>query len=404
MKTPRQLVRCCGRRRCVLPMALALAVFYLVMEKPAYEQQAEAWARKEVETGAEGFSTVSHLHPGHGLPAPRNPQESLQVAEHLARMAAEPADKPVDGHPMQGEDPTHGLTRSPPQAPPKHIMPLLPPEPAHLTPSQERSAARGHKAVHHAATEADAHMEALDSPKQAAAAQTAAAAAAATATSAVNTGPKASGKVATFYYPWYGAPEVDGKWAHWDHPQIEFWNTQQRDKYPHGESTRRHPPGSVGSNFYPAAGPYSSRDPAVVATHMKQMRDAGIGVVVVSWYPPGTQDAVQGGKEIMVEDGVLMPLLLKCAAAEGLKLALHVEPYDGRNAATLRRDLEYASKSYGDHPAMQKEKGRIVYYLYDSYREPASEWAKIFAPSGAQSVRGTGDFSGFSLFSRCVSH
>ena len=38
-------------------------------------------------------------------------------------------------------------------------------------------------------------------------------------------------------------------------------------------------------------------------------RTQGIGVAVVSWYPPGTQDAVQGGKEIMVEDGILMPLV-----------------------------------------------------------------------------------------------
>jgi hypothetical protein len=38
-------------------------------------------------------------------------------------------------------------------------------------------------------------------------------------------------------------------------------------------------------------------------------RAQGIGVAVVSWYPPGTQDAVQGGKEIMVEDGILMPLV-----------------------------------------------------------------------------------------------
>ena len=35
----------------------------------------------------------------------------------------------------------------------------------------------------------------------------------------------------------------------------------------------------------------------------------------------------QGGKELAVEDDVLMPLLLRCAAAEGLKIALHVEPY-----------------------------------------------------------------------------
>ena len=386
MKTPRQLARCCARKRCVLPMALAVAVVYLATEKPAYEQQAEAWVRAEV-AGQPPASSVLFRHPPGTLPPPRNPLESQQLAQHKARMAATArSDEVLEGHPMQGEDPTLGLTRPPSKEPAKHVLPLLPPE---LTPAQERSAARAKKGHHQTlVNEADAHMAALDSsPKQAPAA--AAAPAAATTPTAVNPGPKASEKVATFYYPWYGAPEVDGKWAHWDHPQIEFWNAAQRDKYPHGESTRRHPPGSVGSNFYPEAGPYSSRDPAVVAVHMKQMREAGIGVVVVSWYPPGTQDAVQGGKEIMVEDGILMPLLLKCAAgnftgaiqkstialsflrwiawdampAEGLKLALHVEPYDGRNAATLRRDLEYASKAYGDHPVMQKEKGRIVYYL-----------------------------------------
>ena len=81
--------------------------------------------------------------------------------------------------------------------------------------------------------------------------------------------------------------------------------------------------------------------------------------------------------------------VLRCADQEGLKVALHVEPYEGRNAVTLRRDLEYASKTYGEHPAMQKHKGRIVYYLYDSYREPAAEWAKLFNPTGPQTVRKT---------------
>jgi hypothetical protein len=71
---------------------------------------------------------------------------------------------------------------------------------------------------------------------------------------AVNKGPVVSSRVATFYYPWYGTPAVDGKWAHWDHPQIEHWNEQQRERFPHGESTRRKPPDSVGSNFFPASG------------------------------------------------------------------------------------------------------------------------------------------------------
>ena len=74
-----------------------------------------------------------------------------------------------------------------------------------------------------------------------------------------------------------------------------------------GRKTRsRTPPASIGANFYPTLGPYSSRDPSVIATHMRQISGAGIGQVVVSWYPPGTQDSAQGGHELTVEDRVLM--------------------------------------------------------------------------------------------------
>lgn len=45
-------------------------------------------------------------------------------------------------------------------------------------------------------------------------------------------------RVATFYYPWYGSVAGDQKWAHWDHPQLEHWDKNIRERYPHGESTR----------------------------------------------------------------------------------------------------------------------------------------------------------------------
>ena len=34
-----------------------------------------------------------------------------------------------------------------------------------------------------------------------------------------------------FYYPWYGTPEVDGKWMHWNHVRIPHWNKQTAAKY-----------------------------------------------------------------------------------------------------------------------------------------------------------------------------
>ena len=127
-------------------------------------------------------------------------------------------------------------------------------------------------------------------------------------------------KVATFYYPWYGNPSWDGKWAHWDHDQLEHWDPKIREKFPHGEASRRRPPGGIGSNFYPELGPYASRDPVVIATHMAQIAAAGIGVVAVSWYPPGTQDPAQNGHELAVEDGSYMARLFTAAGQHGLQV------------------------------------------------------------------------------------
>ena len=134
---------------------------------------------------------------------------------------------------------------------------------------------------------------------------------------------------------------------------------------------------------------------------MKQIRSAGIGVVVVSWYPPNTQDPVQRGHELTVEDHKLMPALLESAAQAGLEIALHVEPYEGRNADNLRRHLEYVHSTYGSSPALQRRSRSEsstqevpVFYLYDQYRQPASEWAKILDPQSTNTVRNT-DLDGF---------
>lgn len=80
--------------------------------------------------------------------------------------------------------------------------------------------------------------------------------------------------VHAFYYAWYGNPKFDGKYIHWDHPQLPHWDSKIAQGYPQG---RHSPPDDIGSNFYPSLGPYSSRDPAVVEAHMQQLRTAAIG-------------------------------------------------------------------------------------------------------------------------------
>ena len=70
--------------------------------------------------------------------------------------------------------------------------------------------------------------------------------------------------VAIFYYPWYSTPTRDGRWAHW---------YVEQDGVP-----------VLSTPFYPKRGLYSSSNARVVAEQMREIRAAGIGTVVVSWW------------------------------------------------------------------------------------------------------------------------
>ena len=84
-------------------------------------------------------------------------------------------------------------------------------------------------------------------------------------------------KVHIFYYGWYGNPEQDEKYNNWNHPIIPHWVDSTWNKagsYPGGDD--------IGANFYPKLGSYSSNDPEIIDLHMRQIRQAGIGVVALS--------------------------------------------------------------------------------------------------------------------------
>lgn len=127
-------------------------------------------------------------------------------------------------------------------------------------------------------------------------------------------------KVAAFYYPWYGNPKFDSQWIHWD-------------------QNGHRPPQDIGSDYYPALGVYSSRDSAVVAQHMAWLRQAGVGVIITSWWGPGSN-----------EDKAV-PLLLQMAGRYGIKVTFHIEPYSGRTANKLVDDIKYLYQQYGSDPA-----------------------------------------------------
>jgi len=176
-------------------------------------------------------------------------------------------------------------------------------------------------------------------------------------------------RVHAFYYGWYATEAVDGFAAHWNHEVI-------------GDPAGRAYRGGrdIGANFFPQLGPYSSNDPAVIATHVAQLRAAGVGVLVVSWWGP----------ESFEDRG--LPALLDAAAAAGLEVAFHLEPFPGRDARTTHRVLAYLVSRHGSHPACHRPAawgGRPVVYVYDSYLTEAAQWARLLQPDGDLSIRGT---------------
>ncbi len=139
-------------------------------------------------------------------------------------------------------------------------------------------------------------------------------------TATVAEGHDPSYRVAAFYYLWYGNPSTDGQWIHW---------TQNNHV----------PPDDIASDYFPKLGAYSSNDPTVVAQHMKWLRQAGIGVIISSWWG-------QGSKEDQA-----IPLLLQTAEGYGIKVAFHIEPYNGRMPESLVSDIKYIYENYGSRPA-----------------------------------------------------
>jgi glycosyl hydrolase family 99 len=168
-----------------------------------------------------------------------------------------------------------------------------------------------------------------------------------------------AGTVSVFYYPWYGTPSADGAWQHWD-------------------QNGHRPPADVYSRFFPALGAYSSSNPAVVDRQMSEIAAAGVDEVVVSWWGRGS-----------AEDGRL-PLVLTAARRHGLLAAIHLEPYEGRSAATVPLDLGYLASL-----------GIRDVYVYHPRDLAVTAWVELRAqvPPGMRLFGGT-EKAGFAAAAR----
>jgi glycoprotein endo-alpha-1,2-mannosidase len=155
-------------------------------------------------------------------------------------------------------------------------------------------------------------------------------------------GGRASPEAAIFYYPWYSTPVRDGRWAHW---------------YVERDGTAL-----LATQYYPARGLYSSSNARIVAAQMREIRAAGVGTVVVSWWGQASPEAER------------LPLVTAAARRHGLEVAIHLEPYGGRTPATTAEDIESL-----------RAVGFQDFYVYDADRDLASAWSEALA--GIHEVR-----------------
>jgi hypothetical protein len=173
--------------------------------------------------------------------------------------------------------------------------------------------------------------------------------------------------VTAFYYMWYGTPAHDGAWRHWN-------------------QLAHQPPNDLATTFYPARGPYSSRDPAVLASQMQELRSARIGVIAVSWWGQGSWDDQS-------LDG-----LFAAANTAGIKIAFHLEPYQGQTATSAVADIRYLLGRFGASPALFRtsratsgsasQSPRAVFYLFGSSKLPPAD-----LKAALHGLRGTPDDS-----------
>jgi len=112
-------------------------------------------------------------------------------------------------------------------------------------------------------------------------------------------------------------------------------------------------------------------------------------VITVSWYPAAYSDGQIESNPGFSDQTMIS--LLTIAEPYGIKVNFHVEPYRGRNEVTLVQDIKYCIDKYSQYPAFYRHptSNLPMFYVYDSYLTPYSNWAKSLKAGGHNSIRGT---------------
>ena len=85
-----------------------------------------------------------------------------------------------------------------------------------------------------------------------------------------------------FFYLWYGNPETDGRYMHWNHKVLPHWTESVNAQFP--SVGKAFEPREIHAPFYPQRGCYSSRSTETLEAQFAEIRGTGVGVAVVSWW------------------------------------------------------------------------------------------------------------------------
>ncbi|CAD7957455.1 unnamed protein product [Amoebophrya sp. A25] len=148
------------------------------------------------------------------------------------------------------------------------------------------------------------------------------------------------------YYLWYGNPETDGKWMHWDHKTLPHWDPAIDRKHP---PKRWEPPVEAHSPFRPARGLYSSADPVTVDAHFAELASMGIDSAMFSWWGRSKSSAVtkRDDADSGADTDRLLPLVLAAARRHKVDVSFHIEPYGGRSPETFLDDARHLLEQKG---------------------------------------------------------
>src|SRR5262249_61074410 len=91
---------------------------------------------------------------------------------------------------------------------------------------------------------------------------------------------------------------------------------------------------------------------SAVGPQMGEFQAAGIDEMAVSWWGRGSDEDAR------------LPLILSAARANGVAVAVHLEPYDGRTIESTVADVTYL-----------RSLGVSTFYVYRPLDLPVADWA-----------------------------